>query len=199
MSEKTSFVVISYSGWHTASDALSALKSLSKEGEITIRDAVAVFKDEDGKIRLYEGGGKTLKKGAIAGGAAGLLVGVLLLGWPLVGLAIGAAAAAATGGISTLDKDVKKHLAEELQPYDSALCLLVSEVNWPVVLEKMQSQHFGGKVVSADLSEETAAAFEQLAQDDEVLAKMIGEMSPQETRVDESGGTEDQPKNTADQ
>lgn len=185
MSDKTSFVVISYSGWHTAADALSVLKSLGKE--------------EDGKIRLYEGGGKTLKKGALVGGAAGLMVGVLLLGWPLVGLAIGAAAGAATGGISNLDKDVKKHLAEELQPYDSALCLLVSDANWPVVLEKMQSQHFGGKVVSADLSEETAAAFEQLAQDDEVLAKMIGEMSPRETGIDESGRAEDQNRSIADQ
>jgi uncharacterized membrane protein len=176
MDEKVSFGVISYSGWHTAADALSIIKTLAKEDEITTRDAVAVYKDEDGKIRLYKGAGKTQRKGVIAGGTAGLIVGVLLLGWPLVGLAIGAAAGAATGGISNLDSDVKQHLAEELQPYDSALCLMVSKANWPIVLERMESQHIGGKVILADLTEETTAAFDQLAQDDEVLARMVSQM-----------------------
>jgi uncharacterized membrane protein len=188
MDEKVSFVVISYSGWHTAADALSVLKTLAKEDEISIRDAVAVYKDEDGKIRLYKGAGKTQRKGVIAGGTAGLIVGVLLLGWPLVGLAIGAAAGAATGGISNLDKDVKKHLAEELQPYDSALCLVVSEANWPIVLERMESQHFGGKVISADLTEETAAAFDHLAQDDEIMARMVSQMTAVQPNSVESDG-----------
>lgn len=39
MADKHSFVVVAYSGWHTAAHALAVLNELGKDGEITIKDA----------------------------------------------------------------------------------------------------------------------------------------------------------------
>ena len=54
MSDKYSFIVVKYPQANTAADALEAVKYLSNEGVVKLRDAVVITKTEKGKIKLNQ-------------------------------------------------------------------------------------------------------------------------------------------------
>src|SRR5688500_12242482 len=94
MSEKHSYVVVKYAGRDTAAKALDVLDQLSEEKAISFEDAVAVYKDDKGKLKIHKNSKViTGRKGGIAGGVTGLLIGTLM-GGPILGALVGAAAGA---------------------------------------------------------------------------------------------------------
>ena len=168
MSEKHSFVVVKYAGQDTAVRALAVIDQLSKEKAISFEDAVAVYKDENGKLKIHKSSKIiTGRKGGIAGGATGFIIGTLM-GGPVLGALVGAATGATVGKLTGLEGDVKKQLDEELSPNDSALCVVIKKINWSQVLDEMRPHNFGGKVVVADLAEGAVQRIGALAEDPEV-------------------------------
>ena len=93
---KYSFLVIKYPWPDTADDALRALKELSDDKVVKLRDAVAIRKTEKGKIKLHQTKDDSIGKGFVKGGVIGVLFAMLFgpVGW----IAMGAAA----GGLSPL-------------------------------------------------------------------------------------------------
>jgi uncharacterized membrane protein len=75
--DKYSFLVIKYPWPDTADDALRALKELSDDKVVKLRDAVAIRKTEKGKIKLHQTKDDTIGKGFVKGGVIGVLFAML--------------------------------------------------------------------------------------------------------------------------
>lgn len=176
--QKFSFVVVAYEGKDTGIEALETLHELSKRHEIKARDAVVLYKTENGKLKLHPKNDMTAKKGGLTGGTAGLIIG-MIMGGPLVGMAVGAATGALAGNISGLEKEVKEVLEQGLLPDQSALCVLVKYAHWDVVRGEMARHN--GRILMSDLTEEATAALELLAADSAVATAVSQELSEQET------------------
>ena len=117
-------VALAFDGKDSAQKALEKIKKLRKNGGIKYKDAVAVYKNDKGKVKLVQ---TKEKKGILGGGIAGLLVG-LLLGGPIVAAAIGALVGGQIWkGMS--NKDLKE-IGEELKPDESALFIVVEQADW---------------------------------------------------------------------
>src|SRR5690606_19197991 len=95
---------ISFADAFRAHEFLSAMTRLQSLGDITLRDAVLLAKDDDGDVRVRETldpqPGRAALSGAVWSGFLGLLVGGPV-GW-LAGLAIGGGVGAATAKVVDL-------------------------------------------------------------------------------------------------
>lgn len=174
--QKYSFVVVAYEGKDTCIEALETLHELSKEHEIKVGDAVALYKTESGKIKLHPKNDLTAKKGGLTGATAGLIIG-MIMGGPILGMAVGAATGALAGNISGVEKDVKHVLEKELQVNNSVICVLVKYAHWGMVREEMA--RYNGRVIISDLTDEAAAELEQLAANSAVAAAVEQELNPE--------------------
>ena len=74
-------LAVSFSEHSNAYEALSRLKELDAKGEVGVRGAAVVVREEDGKIATKEEIEDSTWEGAASGGLVGLLVGVI--GGPL--------------------------------------------------------------------------------------------------------------------
>lgn len=131
-----------------AEEVLLNLVHLAKEGEISLTDAVVVYKGEDAKVHVRQTVDVTPQRGAMSGALWGLLVGSL---FGPAGFIIGAGAGAASGGLMGklvdvgLDDGWVKEVAEWIDPGTSALLILVSDQVRPVVMAELG--RFEGKVL----------------------------------------------------
>lgn len=131
-----------------AEEVLLNLLHLAKEGEISLTDAVVVYKGEDEKVHVRQTVDVTPQRGAMSGALWGLLVGSL---FGPAGFIIGAGAGAASGGLVGklvdvgLDDGWVKEVAEWIDPGTSALLILVSDQVRPVVMKELG--RFEGKVL----------------------------------------------------
>ena len=141
MASKYSFLVIKYPWPDTADDALRALKELSDDKVVKLRDAVAIRKTEKGKIKLHQTKDDTIGKGFVKGGVIGVLFAMLFgpVGWIVMG-------AAAGGLFASFDRGIKqkllKELGENMTASESAVAILVESADWPVAVERMKAHGF---------------------------------------------------------
>ena len=96
-SAQYSFVIVRYEGRSGAAKALSRLRELEGEGVVEIADAVVVYRNRRGKIKLHQTRESSPRRASALGGAAGLVIGAAL-GGPVVLAALGGAAGGAAGG-----------------------------------------------------------------------------------------------------
>jgi len=123
------FLAVAFDGRDAAGKALEKINKLKKEGAIKYKDAVAIHKKDNGKVKLIQ---TKEKSGILGGGVAGLLVG-FLIGGPIVGAAIGALAGGMTHrGLS--NKELKA-IGEELSTDESALFVVATRAEWDKVEE----------------------------------------------------------------
>ncbi len=148
-------IVIGFDDEFKAEEVRLAMFKLQKEYLIDLEDAVAVVKNQKGKIKLHQIHSLTTA-GAVGGGFWGLLIGAIFLN-PLLGTAIGAGAGAVTGALGDMgiSDDFMKQLAETLKPGTSALFILVRKATPDKVLYEIKG--FGGKVLNTSLSHEDEA------------------------------------------
>jgi uncharacterized membrane protein len=143
-------VAIAYPDRQTAQVVRDILGDLSRQELIELEDAVIAARDRTGELELdqsVQAGRGRLAGGAVAGGLAGLLLAV-----PLLGAAVGAAGAAATRRDVGVDDDFARELGAALEPPRAALVLLVREAAGDKVLPEIRE--YGGQVIRTSLSAE---------------------------------------------
>ena len=174
-------VVIGFEGKHRAAEVLNQLQGMDSSFEIDLRDAVAAYRTDDGKLRIDQSVQPTTKEGAAWGAMVGGLIGAALLA-PFTAGASAAVAATAlgtgalTGGVTGaaigaddadtwkktygISDDFVSQVGGMVQPGQSAVFVLARASNPVAVAEKFRG--YGGKVLRSTLPKESAAKFEQV-------------------------------------
>jgi len=166
---------------YRASIVLNQLQSLNDDWVVDLRDAVAVYRDNKGKLRVDLSYETTPGEGAAFGGLMGSLIGLTLAAIPFTGgtsavaagtLAAGAAAGAVLGaGAGALDAswwkeeygipdDFVKQVGAMIQPGDSAIYALVRTANPDLLADQFRG--YGGTVLSTTLSRDQQAKVEKI-------------------------------------
>ena len=160
---------------HRASAVLNALNELSADWVIDLRDAVAVYRDYSGKLRIDQSYQMTTGEGAAWGALWGSLIGLTLA----IPFTAGASAAAAAGALAAgalgggalgvaggaldadwwkdsygIDDDFVREVGAMVQPGDSAIFALVRSADPTYVAEQFRG--YGGTVLRSTLTKEQA-------------------------------------------
>jgi uncharacterized membrane protein len=160
---------------------LNQLEGMDLSYEIDIKDAVAAYRTDDGKLRVDQSAQPTTKEGAAWGAMLGGLIGAALLAPLTVGASAAVAATALgtglfTGGVTGaalgaddadtwkktygISDDFVKEVGGMVQPGQSAVFVLARSKNPVALAEKFRG--YGGTILRTTLSAESAARFEKL-------------------------------------
>lgn len=150
----SAIIIVTFDDMESAGEALKTLESWQKDHEIELGDAVTVVKDEEGEVKIKQTEDFTPKRGAIAGGTAGLIVGTIA-GGPIGGLLLGAAAGALAGkkldlGISDDQIDM---VSKGLHEASSAIFVQVKSGNKDMLAAAFRES--GGTLHELSISDET--------------------------------------------
>jgi len=175
MAEKYSFIVVRYPKKDTAEAALQVVLGLAKEKVVKLKDAVALTKDEKGKIHMHQTKDDPASKGLLKGGVIGIIFAVLFgpAGWIVAGAALGTAFAMFDRGIKN---KLLKELGDNMTTEQSALAVLVEEADWAKVKERMGAQNFNGEIVVQELVDEHLAEVEKLSENAKAVEQVPTEV-----------------------
>jgi uncharacterized membrane protein len=156
-------LAVSFSEHSSAYEALSRLKELDGRGDVKVRGAAVVVREEDGKVVAKEQITDESWEGTMGGGLIGLLVGVL--GGP-IGIVVGGATGVLVGSLFDMDDDdatdsVLADISKSVSVGPPALLADVVEDS-PVAIDAVMA-NLGGTVVrrsAVDVRAEIAAAEE---------------------------------------
>jgi uncharacterized membrane protein len=148
-------IVVAFDHFEDARTALDRIRTLEREGRISLEDTALVQRDPDGTAHVKNEVSGTTETATVVGAAIGAFVTFL---FPVVGAAIGAVAGAAVG--RAMDRGVSSGFVDEvkttLRPGRSALFLVVREADLDAVVAALRD--LPGEVLQSTLSEEAAAA-----------------------------------------
>ena len=166
---------------YRASDVLNHLRRMERQDwTVDLDDAVAVYRDGEGKLRIDQSYDPTTGDGAAWGGLWGSLIGfiltapftggmsaVLAAGAIATGLVGGGVVGAAAGAVDTkfwkedfgISDEFVKGVGEAIKPGDSAIFAL--DTGNPVAARK-QFSGYDGEVITTTLSNEQAAKIEKV-------------------------------------
>ena len=165
---------------YRASQVLNILKDMNSSWVVDLNDAVAVYRDYDGKLRVDQSYQMTTGEGAAWGGLLGGFLGAILA----IPLTAGVSAVAATAtalaagtlgggalgaGVGALDASSWKEdfgISDEfvnsvgtmVQPGDSAIFALLRTIDRQAVVEQFRG--YGGTILSTTLSRDQKAKVE---------------------------------------
>lgn len=155
--------VVSFEQDSEAYEAFTSLKELDSQGQLELRAAAVVLREDDGKVTIKDEVGETYGVGIATGGFIGLLIGII--GGPL-GVLIGGATGLMAGSLFDLDEEIEtksalSQISHSVKVGHTALVAEVSESR-PEVLDGDMAR-LSGKVFRRPLHEveaEIAAAQE---------------------------------------
>lgn len=144
-----------------AYQALTDLKELDTQGQITVTEAAVVTREGDGSVTVKSEVRKDVPEGTVAGGTIGLLMGVI--GGPF-GVLVGGATGLFAGSLFDLEdldetQSVLGKISTSIQPSRTAIVAQVLELSNEVIDNAMT--RLGGDVLRqafADVESELAAA-----------------------------------------
>ena len=166
-----------------ASQVLNELVDMNYDWTIDLDDAVAAYRDYNGKLRIDASYQMTTGEGAALGGLFGSLIG-LTLGAIAAPVTAGASAAAAAGVVAAgaaggalgaaggaldakwwkddfgIPEDFVKDVGTLVQPGDSAIFALLRSADPTVVAAEFSN--YGGTVLSTTLTPEQAQKVEEI-------------------------------------
>lgn len=172
-------MVIGFEGKHRAAEVLNQLQDMDLSFKIDLNDAVAVYRTDDGKLRVDQSVQPTTKEGAAWGAFVGATIGAILLAPVTLGSSAAVAAAAIgtgalTGGVTGaaigaddadtwkrtygISDDFVKEVGGMVQPGQSAVFVLARASNPAAIAEQFRG--YGGKVLRTTLPKAAAAKFE---------------------------------------
>src|SRR5262249_41438611 len=165
---------------YRASEVLNTLQDMNNSWVVDLHDAVAVYRDYNGKLRVDQSYQMTTGQGAAWGGLFGGLIGALLAapftggasvaaviaGGSLSGVALGATAGAIDAeswkedyGIS---EDFVQKVGTMVQPGDSAIFALLRTIDPDLVAAQFKG--YGGTILRTTLNKEQRAKVEATLQ-----------------------------------
>lgn len=174
-------IVVGFNGTYRAAEVLTELQTLDADWVIQLRDAVAVYRTYDGKLRLDQSVNPTKKEGAAWGGLLGGMLGALLA----APLTMGASTAVAAGVVGAsavtlgatgaligaedtaywqdsfgISEDFVKQVGGMVQPGQSAIFFLANVSDPESVGERFRG--YGGKVLRTSLPAEKAEKLQKV-------------------------------------
>ena len=166
---------------YRASEVLNNLLDMNDDWVVDLHDAVAVYRDNKGKLRVDQSYQMTTGEGAAWGGFWGLLIGATLA----IPFTAGASAAAAAGAVAAgalggtalgaglgavdasswkdefgIPDEFVQRVGAMIQPGDSAIYAIVRVGDPDVVANKFRG--YGGTILRTTLSREQQAKVEQV-------------------------------------
>jgi uncharacterized membrane protein len=166
---------------YRASEVLNELLNLNDDWVVDLHDAVAVYRDYKGKLRVDQSYQMTTGEGAAWGGFWGLLIGATLA----IPFTAGASAAAAAGAVAAgalggtalgaglgavdasswkdefgIPDEFVQRVGAMIQPGDSAIYAILRVGDPDVVANKFRG--YGGTILRTTLSKEQQAKVEQI-------------------------------------
>jgi uncharacterized membrane protein len=166
---------------YRASEVLNELMNLNDDWVVDLHDAVAVYRDYKGKLRVDQSYQMTTGEGAAWGGFWGLLIGATLaipftagasaaaaggalaagaLGGTALGAGLGAVDASSWKDEFGIPDDFVKRVGAMIQPGDSAIYAILRVGDPEVVADKFRG--YGGTILRTTLSKEQQAKVEQV-------------------------------------
>jgi uncharacterized membrane protein len=156
---------------YRASKVLNELENMGQDWAVDLHDAVAVYRDYKGKLRMDQSLHATAGEGALLGGLWGSMIGAILAIPITAGLsAVAAAGTIAAGVLSAgavgagaaaidakwwkdkfgIPEDFVQEVGSMLQPYDSAIFALLRTAKPNEVIEHFRG--YGGSVLETTLT-----------------------------------------------
>ncbi len=139
--------VITFPQNDQATTAMKKFKSLEKEGQLQLDDAIVIVKDDEGNIKVDQKAGSITKKGAVTGGAIGLVIGVVV-GGPIGGALLGGAAGAFAGkkiDLGIPDERITA-VSNAMENASSAILLQIEKEHSNVELLRAAIKQSGGTI-----------------------------------------------------
>jgi uncharacterized membrane protein len=161
---------------YRASEVLNTLEGLHENWAVDLHDAVAVYRDYQGKLRVDQSYQLTTREGAAVGGLFGSIIGALLVapftGGLSAGIVLGMGAfsggvfGAAAGAIRASDRkedygiseDFVQRIGTMIQPGDSAIFALLRSLDPDAVEATFKG--YGGTILRTTLDAEQRAKVE---------------------------------------
>ena len=158
---------------YRASEVLNQLQRMNEDWSVDLHDAVAVYRDTNGKLRVDQSLQMTTGQGAGWGGLWGSLIGATLAipftGGASAAVAAGTIAAAAASGAALgaaggaldaswwkdefgIPEEFVQQVGAMVQPGDSAVYALLRTANADAVLNQFRG--YGGTILSTTLSQD---------------------------------------------
>ena len=168
-------IVVGFHGKHRASEVLGQLEQLTYDWSLQLKDGVAAYRTDDGRLRIDQSIQPTTKEGARYGVFIGSMIGALLAAPFTGGLSAAAAATALGAGAATagriggaigyedadtfkreygISDDFVKEVGGMIKPGDSAVFAVVRGVNPEQMAEKFRG--YGGTILRTSLSPKVA-------------------------------------------
>ena len=166
---------------YRASEVLNDLLAMNDDWVVDLHDAVAVYRDFNGKLRIDQSYQMTTGQGAAWGGLWGLLIGATLAipftGGASAAAAAGAIAAGAAGGTALgaglgavdaeswkdefgIPEDFVQQVSVLIQPGDSAIYAILRVGNPDIVADQFRG--YGGTILRTTLSRDQQAKVEKV-------------------------------------
>ena len=126
----SNLVVVIFDNEEEATKVRESLKSVEKQGLLSLDDSAIVVKDEDGQVHVKNELDRGVKVGIAGGGLIGLFVG-FLFGGPIGALLLGAVGGGVVGSLTDmgLQKSFVKEVSDALKPSTSAIFFIIREGN----------------------------------------------------------------------
>ena len=165
---------------YRGSEVLNTLQDMNSSWVVDLHDAVAVYRDYNGKLRVDQSYQMTSGEGAAWGGLFGGLIGALLAApftggasvaavlaaGSLSGVALGATAGAIDAGTWKEDYGISEDFVQQVgamvQPGDSAIFALLRSLDPDLVAAQFKG--YGGTILRTTLNPQQRAKVEETLQ-----------------------------------
>jgi uncharacterized membrane protein len=173
-------IVVGFHGKHRAAEVLDQLQELHETWAVDLKDGVAAYRRENGKLRVEQSLNVTSKEGAGLGGALGLILGALFMVPFTAGTSAAVAAAAIGANAATvgtigavvgfdeaidwkdrygISEDFVNQVGGMVQPGDSAVFALLTSSDPEQVAQRFA--HYGGTVIRTTLKPSDAVRLQE--------------------------------------
>jgi len=153
-------VIAAFASQNGAEEALEDLEEAQEHGLITIRDAAIVQRDDHGGVHIEDTRHHGIGRGAVIGGVAGAIVGLLTgpVGWATGGGAVVGALASRLRD-SGFPKDRLQQVGDALRPGTSALVAVIDQTWLKEVAELLakRASEVVTEIIQADIANQLEA------------------------------------------